>query len=238
MKLVISQPMFFPWVGFYEQIRFCDIYVNYDDVQYSKGSFTNRVQIKSQTGIQWLTVPLKKLHLGQVISEVEIDNTKNWQESHLRILKNCYEFTPHYGDMINIVEEVYNKEWFFISELAKETLNRVSRYFDLGWDKKNINISALNIPGKGTDRVLEIALKLDAKLYITGHGAGNYLNHIPFEQAGIEVGYMNYKKMEYPQKHGEFNPFVSVLDLIANIGKSGSTNIVSKTIDWRDFKNE
>jgi hypothetical protein len=230
--------MFFPWVGFFEQIRLSDVYVNYKDVQYSKGSFTNRVQIKSQTGIKWLTVPLKKLHFGQIISEVEIDNTKNWQESHLKLLKNCYEFAPYYQDMISIVEGVYSKEWFLISDLAQETLNRVSWYFDFRWDKKNINIETLNIPGKGSDRVLEIALKLGADFYITGHGARSYLNHILFEQAGIEVGYMNYQKKEYSQLYGEFNPFVSILDLIANVGRNGSDYIISKTINWRNFKNE
>ena len=29
------------------------------------------------------------------------------------------------------------------------------------------------------------------------------------------------QKLPYPQPHGEFNPFVSILDLIANTGKEG-----------------
>lgn len=39
--------MFFPWVGFLEQLKLVDVYVFYDDVQFSKGSFTNRVQVKA-----------------------------------------------------------------------------------------------------------------------------------------------------------------------------------------------
>ena len=72
MKIVISQPMFFPWVGLFEQIRLADIYVHYDDVQFSKGSFVNRVQIKTNKGTQWLTVPLQNLTLGQEIREVQL----------------------------------------------------------------------------------------------------------------------------------------------------------------------
>ena len=45
--VVISQPMLFPWVGMFEQIRLADVYVHYTDVQFSKGSFVNRVQIKT-----------------------------------------------------------------------------------------------------------------------------------------------------------------------------------------------
>ena len=66
MKVVITQPMFFPWAGLLEQLRMADIIVYYDDVQFSKGSFTNRVQIKTPFGKKWLTVPLKNfsLHLN------------------------------------------------------------------------------------------------------------------------------------------------------------------------------
>ena len=47
MKVVISQSMFFPWVDFLEQLKLADLNVFYDDVQFSKGSFTNRVRIKA-----------------------------------------------------------------------------------------------------------------------------------------------------------------------------------------------
>ena len=62
-RVVISQPMLFPWVGLFEQIRAADVYVHYDDVQFSKGSFTNRVQIKTARGPRWLTVPGASVHV-------------------------------------------------------------------------------------------------------------------------------------------------------------------------------
>ena len=43
--LVISQPMYFPRVGMLEQIRLADHFVYYDDVQFSRGGFSNRVQL-------------------------------------------------------------------------------------------------------------------------------------------------------------------------------------------------
>ena len=59
MKVVISQSMFFPWVGFLEQLKLADVYVFYDDVQFSKGGFTNRAQVKANDGVKWMTVPLQ-----------------------------------------------------------------------------------------------------------------------------------------------------------------------------------
>ena len=48
-KIVISQPMLFPWIGIFEQIKLSDVYVHYDDAQLPQGrSFINRVQIKTK----------------------------------------------------------------------------------------------------------------------------------------------------------------------------------------------
>ncbi len=67
MKVVISQPMLFPWVGMLEQVRLADRYVDYSDVQFSRGSFVNRVQVKTCTGPRWITAPLYRLSLFQRI---------------------------------------------------------------------------------------------------------------------------------------------------------------------------
>ena len=39
----------------------------------------------------------------------------------------------------------------------------------------------------------------------------------------------------YPQLHGEFTPFVSALDLVANCGRAGRQYIHSKTVNWKEF---
>jgi hypothetical protein len=63
-RVVISQSMYFPWVGMLEQIRLADIFIHYDDVQFSKGSFSNRVQVKTPGGVAWMTAPLQGSQVG------------------------------------------------------------------------------------------------------------------------------------------------------------------------------
>ena len=81
-RVVISQSMLFPWVGLLEQVRLADAFVHYDDVQFSKGSFVNRVQLKTPQGVRWMTVPLHDLHLGQRIDEVRIAPAGEWRARH------------------------------------------------------------------------------------------------------------------------------------------------------------
>jgi len=234
-SIVISQPMYFPWVGILEQVQLSNIFVHYEDVQFSKGSFSNRVQVKTQAGIKWLTIPLKKLSLGQLINDVEIDYTIDWRNKHISMLKHSYSKTSFKDEMISLVDEVINKKYLNLAELSKASLMALVKYFKLENKKSFINSSNLDLSGSSSQRVIEICLKLKCNNYITGHGAKNYLDHELFERNGIEVNYINYALSPYPQKHGEFTPYVSALDLVANCGVLGAKHIKGSLMFWKDF---
>lgn len=233
---VISQPMYFPWPGMLEQIRLCDTFIYYDDVQYSKGSFTNRVQIKTEYGIRWLTVPLFKLQLGQKINEVKINNEIEWKRSQLDQLRQAYAKAPFRNEMLDLVSKVFSKKYDTIGELALSSTEALIRYFP-SLIKRTIILksSTLNIVGNKTQRVVDLCTALNTRIYLTGHGARHYLEHERFETRGINVAYINYSLSEYPQSHGTFTPYVSSLDLIANCGPNGVQHIKGQLIPWRKF---
>lgn len=234
--IVISQPMFFPWVGMFEQILLSDQFIFYDDVQFSKGSFTNRVQIKTETGTKWLTVPLNKMINSDNINKVSILYSKNWKQSHLSFLENTYKNHPFKKDVLDLVNSVYDMKHDNIAELSGATIIKVLEYFNI--EKEYLNSSNLPIYTKGSKRVLEIVQYFSGNTYVTGHGAKNYLKHSLFENNNIDVQYMKYKKNHYPQLFADFTPYVSILDLIANQGKDGIKYINSTTINWKEFTNE
>lgn len=239
MNIVISQPMFFPWVGLFEQIKLATTYVHLCDVQFSKGSFSNRVQIKTPKGVKWLTVPLRDFSLGQSIIDTKIDSRKQWKVTHIDMLKQAYSTAPYCNDMIKLVESVYSRDVDSIGMLSTLSIEAICNYFDLVAERNFVDVLELRISGSSSQRVLDIIKTLKGTTYITGLGARNYLNHQLFEDAGIRVEYMDYQKIPYPQLYGEFTPYVSILDLIANTGKNGINWISPKTIYWKDFlKNE
>lgn len=235
MNIVISQPMYFPWVGMLEQINNADIFVHYSDVQFVKGSFFNRVQIKLPIGTKWLTVPLRDVHLGQKICEVQVDEKRNWKEQHIEALRQAYRAAPFKNDMLNLVESVFVKKFSSLGELATDSTMALAEYFNITTAKLFFESEKLEINGSGSKRVCDICNHFDAKRYITGHGASKYLDHELFDKVGIEVNYMQYEKRQYPQLHGEFTPFVSALDLVANCGRDGADAIKSGFVNWRDF---
>jgi hypothetical protein len=234
-RVVISQPMYFPWVGILEQVRLSNVFVHYEDVQFTRGSFSNRVQVKTEMGLRWLTVPLKNHILGQLIEEVEIDYRTDWPRSHRDILKQAYAKSEHKAQLLDLVDEVFSHRYDSLAELSKASMMSLIRYFGLQDCRTFIDSSDLGITGFSTQRVIDICVRLKAATYITGHGAKNYLEHEAFEAQGIDVDYIGYGLSPYRQLHGRFTPYVTALDLVANCGKDGVHHIAGKKIPWREF---
>ncbi len=233
---VISQPMYFPWIGLLEQIKLSDIFVFYEDVQFVRGFF-NRVQIKTSTGTRWITVPHRDYHRGQKINEVLIDDQQDWRKNHRMALNQAYRDAPFLHDMLTLVDQVFAKSFKTISELSTASTMALVDYFDLRKSKLFFSSVDLGITGVSSQRLHDITVSLGAKTYLTGHGARNYLNHKLFENSFVSVEYIDYKCVPYPQFHGSFNPYVSALDLVANCGRNGNHYFLSQSIPYKIFLN-
>lgn len=235
-KVVISQPMFFPWIGMFEQIRLADVYIHYDDAQFPHGygnTFINRVQIKTADGIQWLTVPVVRKGIHS-IKDTLINESSDWRKKHLKTLYHAYGKCSYYTDLRDIVEDVYAHKCLTISELNIYALLKVCAYFSISTQFKYSSCMPIG-DIKSSEKVLALVKACSGDVYITGWGAKNYLDHALFEQNNIQVEYMDYQKKPYNQKFGEFTPYVSILDLIANKGTEGREVMISPTMNWRNM---
>src|SRR5207247_7567499 len=75
------------------------------------------------------------------------------------------------------------------------------------------------MPGDGSERVLALCRASGAETYLSGPRARAYLDEAAFSAAGVEIAYMDYSGYpEYPQVHPPFDHYVSVLDLLFNVG--------------------
>lgn len=241
-RIVISQPMFLPWRGMFEQIRLADVFVFYDDVQLPEGggkgrSFMTRVQIKTPKGQEWLSAPVTRSGRSlQLIQETEFAAT-DWRERHLGKLQAVYKPAPYFREIWDaVVRPIYAFETTNLSEFCIHSMRLLAER--LGLTPEWHISSQLKIGTEGVDssgRVLEICRAFNADEYITGHGAANYLDHAIFQAAGVGVSYTDYRLDPYPQLYGEFIPFVSILDLLFNVGDDASAHLKSGAVPWKEW---
>lgn len=231
--VVISQPMYFPWVGFMAQMAMADIYVWLDDAQFSKGSFTNRVQVKLPIGRKWMTIPLDGTGSFLPIYALAAKGS-SWIDSHREMLSQSFKGYPHAASAIGLFSDVMQDQATLCELLIHgcEAQARALRCLP----PRILRSSDLALEGSSWERVLGIVTKLGGTHYLTGHGALSYLDHESFERAGVSVSYMSYDHLIWAQSHGEFSPFVTGLDLLASAGPSACNHLRPACMNWRDFK--
>ena len=221
--------MYFPWVGFFELVATADVYIHLDDAQFSKGSFTNRVQLKQAAGSRWLTVPLEGKGSFQKIHELR-STGEAWRDAHRLSISQALAGAPHLAHALALFDEVIATEP--LSALLVRGTELLS--FELGVAPARIYMSSgLGINTRSWRRVLDLVLAVGGTRYVTAHGAAEYLDHEAFEREGVEVEYIDYSLTPWPQYHGAFTPYVTVLDLIAHSGEKARRTIDPKTTPWR-----
>ncbi|CAB3290115.1 WbqC-like protein family [Methanocaldococcus lauensis] len=233
MKVVILQPMYLPWMGYFGMIDVADVFVFYDDVQFSNQSWQQRNRVKTANGIVWLTVPVIK-KFGQRINEVRINNSTNWRKKHWKTIKYSYSKAPYFKDYKDIFEEIYAREWNYLYELNIYIIKTITEI--LGLKTKFILSSELNVEGKKTDRLIRILKKINATEYISGPSAKAYIEPEKFKRENIGLYWFEFNHPKYPQIHGDFVPYLSVIDLLFNVGeveavkyiKEGQKNAIKK----------
>lgn len=233
-RVVVSQPMVWPWVGFFEQVRLADVFVHYDDVQLPVGrSFITRVQVKTLAGLRWMKIPVLADRHSRLIKDTSLEDGKNWRASHRSLLAEALAGTPFLSDALALVDTVYSARAVSLAEVNRLAIEAVADYLDLR--PRFILSSSIGSGRSSSEKLIDIVVAVGGQSYITGHGALNYLNHELFEAAGLRVEYMDYKKVPYPQLHGPFTPSVTILDLIANCGRAGREFLCSSSVYWKEF---
>lgn len=220
MKVVILQPSYIPWRGYFHQIQKSDIFVFYDCVQYDKHGWRNRNVIKTVNGEQWLTVPVNTkgcVRTGLKIANIPIVWTRDWAAKHVASIIQNYSKAPFFCDYGDLIESIYGRRDKKLADLTCATTEIICQVLGIK-HTKFLRSSQLPAKGSKTDRLLSILTHLGATHYITGPSAKDYLEQDKFEAVGITIEFLNYDYPVYPQINGTFNPNISILDLIFNTG--------------------
>ena len=225
MIVSIHQPQYLPWLGYFDKIERSDVFVFLDNVQFKKNEWQNRNKIKTSDGWQWLSVPV--LHsFTQKISEVEINNTVQWGRKHLNALVTNYSKTPFYKNYIDFFEQTYTREWTYLVDINIHVIKYIVEALGLS-DKKLVLASGLESREGSSERLIDICKQLGGDVYLSGKDGAKYMDLDIFKEEGIQVIFQDYKHPRYDQLYGDFEPFLSVIDLLFNCGPD-SLSILKK----------
>lgn len=216
-KLAVLQSNYIPWKGYFDLIHAVDEFILYDDVQYTKNDWRNRNKIKTDRGVQWLTIPVRQESLAQTIRDTRVASNE-WRARHWKTLAQNYSRCPYFPLYAPVFESLY-------AEGREEWLSQINRAFivainqALGISTRIGSSSDYRLVGDRSERLVNLCMQAGAQIYVTGPAALAYLDCGLFAASGIEVSVADYSGYpEYSQLHPPFEHAVSVVDLLFNCG--------------------
>jgi len=234
MILTAHQPVYLPWLGLFHKIALAETFVYFDQVQYLPKDWMNRNKIRTKSGSIWLTVPvLRKGYRDLKTSEIEINNSINWQKKHFRSISLNYKKSPYFENYIPFFEDVYSRKWKFLGDLNEYML----KWFldELGIKVNFLNSNDFKFQGEKSSLILDMCKELNASTYIFGMLGKDYADVQEFEKNNIGLIFQNYNHPKYSQLYREFISYMSVIDLLFNHGPKSLEIILSNNISQKSI---
>ena len=212
--VVIMQPYFFPYLGYFQLAAAASVFVTLDDVSFIKGGWINRNRFLVQNRAHMFTVPVKSASSNRLINATQIAGDDIWKKSFIRLLNESYAHAPYYRETIALVNRVIHKAHASIGDLADDSVRTTCAHIGLEkkWLKSRDTCLADSL--KGTARILEICQSLGANRYVNAPGGKELYRHKQFAQLGIELRFLKPFLPPYRQQSGEFVGGLSIVDVL------------------------
>ncbi|MDQ6990093.1 MAG: WbqC family protein [Mariprofundaceae bacterium] len=224
VSVSIHQPNYMPWSGFFHKWLSSDHFVLLDNVQYHKNEWQNRNQIKTSQGKQWITVPVT-YRFPQRIEEVNIV-ANTWAKKQIASIEQAYSKAPFFHDYWLPIHVILSEPHDKLSDLNISLIRCLGQL--LGCTAPLHVASDLPMfSTEATPRLMDICQHLQADVYHSGAEGRSYLQQDVFVNAGLGLRFQDISPVSYPQLHGEFVPYLSVLDVLFNLGEDAPSRIRS-----------
>lgn len=210
MRIAIHQPYFCPYAGYFRLMAATDLFVIYDDVQYSKGSWVARNMVQRTDGKKdWLTIPLSKRSVETKICDLKWAERADEKWDNLKLRFKIFREEPDYflrfytyylqnagGRMLSKGRTPVD---FIIGALEAANYDlQIGVRGKIPLKANTIRSSELDIPSelKGQDRVIYICEMLGATEYVNSPGGRELYNEEEFKRRNIKLKFFS----DFPNK--------------------------------------
>lgn len=226
---VIVQSNYLPWKGYFDLMRQADVFVLYDDVQYTRRDWRNRNVIKTPQGLHWLTVPVQsKGQYEQNIDKITV-SSPDWIDKHWKTIAMSYGKCPGFPEYGTAIRNMMHAcaGHTLLSEINRRLIQGVAEL--LGIRTPIVQSSSYGKVAGKTENLVHLCRAVGATRYLSGPAAKSYLDPMLFSSAGIGLTYMDYSGYPpYEQPHGPFNHFVSIIDLLMSTGQKAAGYLIQQ----------
>lgn len=218
----IHQPNYLPWLGFFSKIMHADCFIIGADYQFSYQSVTNRAKIRTAEEWSYLTIPVGKKYQGYKINDIPLPVDSKWKRHHWNLIKYCYFHADYYNNHKDFFYELYQKEYTYLWQFNVDIILYLLQCFEISVEIAMSSELDISPDLQKTDYMIALLKCIDADGYLSGPSGKTYLEYNKFEESDINLKFFKFKHPVYKQRYPGFEPAMSAVDLLFNVGPRAS----------------
>ncbi len=207
------QPYFLPYIGYFQLIHAVDVFVVYDDIQYTKKGWINRNRILRSGSPVSFGVPLKSASDYLDVRDRNLADDFE-PERLIRQIAAAYRHAPHLAETMGFVERVMACPDRNLFAFLEHSLIEACRYLGLSTPLVRSSSLALDHELRHQDRVIAMCEALGAVTYINAPGGVDLYDPVAFRDRGIDLKFIRPTPFEYRQFDGPFVGSLSIVDVL------------------------
>lgn len=209
-----------------------DRFIFLDDVQLEKQSWQTRNRVLVGGHAHWIVAPIKHLSLSQTIADTPVLNDGHWRKKLVRLLRQEYARHPFSSDLNQLIQHMESLEFGSLADLNISLIEFCAEHLGITTQRMRAADMALEHTQR-TRRLVEMCERLGCGTYISPIGAADYLAHDGFANlSNVQLEFFQAVPPPYPQKSSDtFQSHLSIVDVVANLGWSGSSNYICD--EWK-----
>ena len=227
--ITVMQPALFPWLGYFDLIDQSEIFVLYNNVQFSKQNRETRNKIPTANGVMNFSVPTIKCDLGTTINNVFLDTKKDWNKKFFKTLQLNYPKAKFYNEVIEWFYNFLNREFIKLQDLNIAFIKEISQKIGINTTFKLGSDLCLNNNDR-IGRLIEICELHSYNTYLSTTGSFGYLyeenGSKRFQEKKIEILFHNYNPTKYETGKLPFESYMSIIDALFHCGFDDTLSIV------------
>jgi hypothetical protein len=234
-SVALMQPMFLPWLGYFELMDAVDVFVFLDDFQFSRQGWGHRNRLFLSPGRPGVvSLPIRHPNnLAATFLDIVSAADRRWYDKLARSLSQSYGHSRCFAETWTAIGPKLRPTDSSLAELEIGLIATMAKLLGIGTQIRCS--SEFGISGLGrSERLVALLDAVGAGAYYAARGSSDYMREDGvFPLSRLPAFFQNFVPVPYRQASAsEFVPFLSALDALFNLPRQEARGAMQGTRRW------
>ncbi len=207
------QPYFFPYLGYFQLIAAVDLFIVYDNIEYTKKGWINRNRIGRNGEPVTFSLPLK--HAPDHLNVCERELAADFKPLKLlNQIKGAYQRAPRFAQVFPLLERIIGFGETNLFRFLHHSIRATCEFLCIGTEIRISSGIAIDHALKKQSKVLALCRAVGASTYVNASGGMALYRAEDFKDSGVDLRFLRSKPVEYAQLNAPFVPLLSIIDVL------------------------